>query len=81
MNEEQCLKRAACLIASQLPEDSAAAMKVLDYAKGIVRHLDSSSAAGTGAVIPLSWPRTGLAVVQADDQAGLNGCQGKASPR
>lgn len=49
--EEQRLKRAACLIASQLPEDVGEALRVLDYARGIIRHL----APETADVIPLSF--------------------------
>lgn len=48
------LKRAACLIASQLPENEDEAMRVLDYAKGIVRHLKSDRIPSSSAVIPFS---------------------------
>lgn len=54
-SEEQRLKRAACLIASQLPEDSAEALRVLDYAKDIIHHLTVAAKPGwVSGVIPLA---------------------------
>lgn len=62
-SEERRLKRAACLIASQLPEDQGEAIRVLHYAQRIVEQLAAEKPPGV--VIPLSsqTPRY-LAVVR-----------------
>lgn len=78
MQDEQSLKRAACLIASQLPDDAADALKVLAYATGVVRHLQT---AGPGEVIPLSTvARTSPATWREDAPAGRIGSRGIANP-
>lgn len=75
--EEQRLKRAACLIASQLPEDLGEALKVLEYAKGIIRHL----APDTAEIIPLSHlDRRYPAIVRADVPEDLIDYPDRASP-
>lgn len=78
---EDGLKRAACLIASQLPDDEKEALRVLDYAGGIVRHLKDDKAGGGRAVIlfspgvprgPVSGPK--------DDREVQTYSPGKANP-
>lgn len=80
MIEEQGLKRAACLIASQLPDNTADALKVLEYARGIVRHLDEAPGAGCAAVIQFAVPRISQGALPGDDPADRTGFRGRANP-
>lgn len=78
MQDEQSLKRAACLIASQLPEDAADALKVLAYATSVVRHLQAT---GPGEVIPLATvARISPATWREDAPGARIGSRGIASP-
>lgn len=66
-SEERRLKRAACLIASQLPEDQGEAVRVLHYARRIVEQLAEEKPPGE--VIPLSsQAQRYLAVVREGEQ-------------
>lgn len=79
MTGEQGLKRAACLIASQLPDNAADALKVLEYARGIVRHLETMPGTGGAAIIQLA-ARTGPVALPEDDPADPSGFLDKANP-
>jgi hypothetical protein len=73
---DQRAKRAACLIASQLPDDDNEAMMVLRYAADIVRHLQ----ADTEAANQLSTAaRKGLAIAPEDAPANLNDFRDRAN--
>lgn len=75
---DQRAKRAACLIASQLPEDAHEAMMVLEYAADIIRHLQNQT---TAVVIPLSTAGpTGLAIVPKGEPANQNDSRDRANP-
>ncbi len=75
---DQRAKRAACLIASQLPEDAHEAMMVLEYAADIIRHLQNHTSV---ALSPFSIAGpTGLVIVPRGEPANRNDCRGKANP-
>ena len=80
MSDDNGLKRAACLIASQLPDDETDALRVLDIARGIIKHLnDVGTPAGAG-VIRFLPVRTGPAIVPISGQVVRIDFPGKASP-
>lgn len=73
------LKRAACLLAAQLPDDPEEAMIVLTIAMDLVRHLAADP--GQIATMPCGLPaRKGLAIVQEDGRVVPAGSRGIASP-
>lgn len=76
---DQRAKRAACLIASQLPEDAHEAMMVLEYAADIVRHLQAQTSAVANPP-SIAGPMTGLAIVPKGEPANLNDSRGRANP-
>lgn len=75
---DQRAQRAACLIASQLPEDVHEAMMVLEYAADIIRHLQNQKGA-VASRLSTAAP-TGLAIVPKGGPANQNGSQDRASP-
>jgi len=76
---EQRLKRAACLIASQLPEDQGEAMRVLHYTQCIIKQLAEEKPPGT--VIPLAQQgQRYLAIVREDGREAPNDFQDTANP-
>lgn len=78
---EAVLKRLACQIAAQLPDDQAEALLVLNYAREIILCLGGGwQAPATNAPIPLFSPaRTNPADFQAGAAAGQSGLRGIAS--
>lgn len=56
------LKRLACQLVAQLPDERAEALEVLMLARGIVDHLNGVGAPAAQ-VIPLSSQRNGMALV------------------
>ena len=80
MRADEGLKRSACLIASQLPEDYAEALRVLEYAKGIVMHLAATKAAGDAASQPSTLQPRHLAIVRADGREARSDYQDRANP-
>lgn len=71
-------KRAACLIASQLPEDAVEAMRVLEYAADIIRHLHKDQIGAVSRPVPVV--RTGLGLAPVSARANLICFPGIANP-
>ena len=63
-NREAGLKRLACQLVAQLPDERGDALAALEYARGIVDHLS-----GEARVIPLRETRLGMSLVSAPDEA------------
>lgn len=81
MGTSRHLKRAACLIASQLPDDEGEAMRVLDYARGIVSHLKEERGGAQDGPSQLSQTdQRDQVVVQLDARASRIGFLSKANP-
>ena len=80
MSDDNGLKRAACLIASQLPDNEMDAMRVLDLARGIIEHLNDVGAPAGAEVIRFSPVRISPAAAPTGGQVVRIDFPGKASP-
>jgi len=82
VDHECVLKRAACQLVAQLPDNELDALKVLDYAKMMVRHMGKMPPPTYAEVIPLSTApyRKGLAVVPTDALGDQSEHQDIANP-